>query len=51
MKENERKVINNAIEFIASIMDTVDCDIEIADGFTIADGWNEFVKPLCEIID
>lgn len=50
MKAKEIKVIKNVIEFIASIMENVDCDIEIEDGLTISDGWDAFVEPILDLI-
>ena len=50
MKENDIRIIKSVIGFIASIMDEVDCDIEIDDDFTIGDGWDEFVKPLEDLV-
>lgn len=49
--EDAENIINNAIGFIASIMENVDCDIEIEEGFTILDGWKTFVEPLEKMFD
>lgn len=48
-KEMKNK-IDALIGFVSSIMENVDCDIEIEDGFTIADGWKTFVEPVLDLI-
>ena len=50
--ENEelKNKINGLIGFVSSIMENIDCDIEIEDGLTISDGWNVFVEPILDLI-
>lgn len=48
--EDMKNKINSLIEFVSSIMNEVDCDIEIEEGCTISDGWNMFVEPVLDMI-
>lgn len=51
LNEDMKNKINALIGFVASIMENVDCDIEIEDGITIAEGWEIFVDPVIDMID
>lgn len=48
--EDMKNKINSLIEFVSSIMNEVDCDIEIDEGCTISDGWDKFVEPVLDMI-
>ena len=50
LDEDMKNKINSLIGFVDSIMENVDCDIEIDDDFTIADGWKSFVEPVLDMI-
>lgn len=50
LNEDMRNKINSLIGFVDSIMENIDCDIEIEDGFTIAEGWERFVEPVLDMI-
>lgn len=51
LNEDMKKKIISLIGFVDSIMENVDCDIEIDDDFTIADGWKSFVEPVINMIE